>query len=131
MSIETMTVQAGETVNREKDIVASEQTVRLFNVSNNKKTGKNYKVDWTFDFSKCSPEEILDLAGRSAVIAFRKHFKDVDESSIQDFEKMTIDVKADVIAGERAKQSPTQKAKKLLASMTPEQRQAILDELGL
>jgi len=131
MSIETMTVKAGETVNREKDIDIEQQTVRLFNVSNNKVTGQNYKVNWTFDFSNCTEEQILDLAGRSAVIAYRKHFKDAKETEIERFADLTIDVASEVIAQQRSKQSNTDKAKNLLAKMSPEQRAAILLELGL
>ena len=131
MDINTMKVKNGETVNRTKDINTELDTVRLGNVSKNDKTGQNYKVDWTFDFSNCTQEEILDLAGRSAVIAYRKTFRNVEEDSIPDYAELTIDVHSEVIAQERTKQSPTQKAKKLLEGMTPEQRQAILDELGL
>lgn len=131
MSIETMTVKHGETVNRVKDISTEKQTVRLFNVSKNDKTGQNYKVNWTFDFSDCTEQEILDLAGRSAVIAYRKHFRGVGEDSIPEYAELTINVHTDVIASERTKKSPTDQAKKLLQSMTKEQREAVLAELGL
>jgi len=134
MSIETMTVKAGETVNRTKDIrldPVNGDTVQLGNVSKNDKTGQNYKVNWTFNFGNCTQEEILDLAARSAVIAYRKHFRGVDENSIPDYAELVIDVHTDVIASERVKKSPTDQAKKILSAMSSEQREAFLTTLDL
>ena len=131
MTIETMTVKAGESVARTKHISTEKQTVQLGNVSKNKTTGQNYKVNWIFDFSKCTEEEILDLAGRSAVIAYRKHFKEAKEDEIEGFETCIVDVKKDVIASERVKKSPMAQAKNLLQGLSDEERQALLADLGL
>ena len=131
MSIESMTVKVGESVARTKHIDTEAKTVQLGNVSNNKTTGQNYKVDWTFDFSNCSEEEILDLAGRSAVIAYRKHFKEVTEAEIELFESRIIDVHDEVVAKERVKKSPVAQVKNLLEGLSDEQRKALLADLGL
>jgi len=130
-TIQDMQVKAGETVNRTKLISTDNQTVQLGNVSKNDTTGQNYKVDWTFDFSECSQEEILDLAGRSAVIAYRKHFRGVSEENIPEYAQLVIDVKEDVIASERAKKSPVDKVKTLLKGMTPEQLAQVLKDAGI
>lgn len=132
--LETMQVKSGEKVSRTKSILLNPETgdtVRLCNVSNNAHTGQNYKVDWTFNFADCSPEEILDLAARSAVIAYRKHFKGVKESEIESFEVKVINVKKDVIAGERVKKSPVAQVKSLLEGMGEDERKKVLADLGL
>lgn len=131
MNLENMTVKNGETVNRTKIVDTESNTVQLYNVSKNDKTGLNYKVDWTFDFTNCTQAEILDLAARSAVIAYRKTFRVVDKDTIPEFAERTIDVHSEVIAQERSKANPVDKARKLLNGMTQEQKEAILKELGL
>ena len=130
-SVESMMVKAGEKVSRQKTINTEAQTVRLYNVSKNDTTDRNYKVDWTFDFSGCTQEEILDLAGRSAVIAYRKHFRNIPEESIPNYAERTISVKDEVLAQERKGRSPTEKAKKILSTMSDEEKLQVLKELGL
>lgn len=131
MELETMLVKNGETVNRISSVDSENQTVRLFNVSKNEKTGMNYKVDWTFDFSNCSEVEILELAGRSVVIAYRKNFRTVDEGLIPEFAVKIIDVKEDIITSKRKAKDPMKQAKSLLQGLTEEQRAALLKDLGL
>ena len=131
MTIETMTVKAGESVARTKHIDTEQKTVQLGNVSKNDTTGQNYKVDWTFDFANCTDEEILDLAARSAVIAYRKHFRIVTEDKIDLFASRIVDVHDEVIASERVKKSPTAQVKSLLEGLSDEQRAKLLEDLGL
>lgn len=130
-ALEAMEVQPGEQVSRNRSIDTDNHTVRLYNVSKNDKTGKNYKVNWTFDFSSVSQEQLLELASRSAVIAYRKHFRNVPEDKITDYADLTVDVLEDVLTQERKGQSAGDKAKKLFDKMTEEEKQKVLQELGL
>ena len=125
MDIETMQVKNGETVNRISTVDAETQKVRLFNVSKNDSTGQNYKVDWNFDFSNCSEAEILELAARSAVIAYRKNFRGVAEDEIHNFALKDIDVKADIITSKKVKKSPVAQVRNLLEGLSDEQRAAL------
>jgi len=131
MNTESMIVKHGETVNRISTVDSDTQKVRLFNVSKNDSTGQNYKVDWNFDFSNCSEAEILELAARSAVIAYRKNFRGVAEDEIPTFAEREIDVKADIITSKKVKKSPVAQVKNLLQGLSPEQRAALLSDLGL
>lgn len=130
-TLETMQVKNGETVNRISTVNAEDETVRLFNVSKNEKTGQNYKVDWTFDFTSCSEAEVLELAARSAVIAYRKNFRSVDAESIPTFANRVVNVKDDIITSRVSKKDPMKQAKSLLQGLSEEQRADLLKELGL
>jgi len=126
-----MEVKKDEQVPRTRTIDTEAKKVTLYNVSKNDKTGKNYKVNWTFDFSGVSDEQLLELASRSAVIAYRKHFRGVAEDSIPEYANQNIDVVSDILTHERKGLSAGDKAKKLFEKMNEEEKQAVLKELGL
>ena len=128
ININDMVVKSGESVPRITNVNADKKCVRLFNVSNNKKTGLNFKVDWTFDFSNCSIDEIYELAARSAVIAYRKHFRNVSKEAITNFATKTIDVHKEIMVSQRKTLSDADKLAQLLDKISPEEREAILKE---
>lgn len=127
--ITDMVVKNGESVARQTVTNVEAQTVRKYNVSNNKPTGRNYKVDWTFDFSGCTQEELLEMAAQSAVIAYRKHFRNLKEGEIIDFAEKHIDVKKDILTHQTRGKSVGEKAKDLFSKMSPEEKAALLAEL--
>ena len=131
MTIETMLVKTGEQVSRSTSVNTELQAVTMFNVSKNDITGHGYKVNWMFDFSDCTEEDILLLAARSTLIAYRKNFRKVSENSIPNFEHKTINVKEEVLNVERRGKSDEEKAKDLLSKMSPEQIQKALKDAGI
>ena len=129
--LDEMEVKAGEKVSRTKSIDLEGKKVTLFNVSKHDGTGKNYKVKWTFDFFNVSQEDLLELASRAAVIAFRKHFRGVDKSEIPNYRELTIDVQREVVEKERKPANPVEKVKKLMEGLGEEEKRKLLEELGL
>lgn len=130
-TLETMQVKAGETVNRITTVNVETQTVRMFNVSKNETTGQNYKVNWKFDFSNCTEQEILELAARSTVIAYRKNFRGVKEEEIESFADKTIDVKEAISTKRTTGKSPVAKVKDLMKGMSPEDIAQLLKDAGI
>lgn len=126
-----MEVMPGETVPRDISIYEDTQKVRMLNVSKNDKTGKNYKVDWTFDFSDCTQKDLLMLAARSAVIAYRKNFRNVSSDAISKFATRTINVKDDILTTERSTKSNGEKAADLMGKMSTEEIVAALAAAGI
>lgn len=126
--LKDMVVQKGESVSRQTTIDADNKLVFMFNVSNNRKTGHNYKVQWDFDFSNCTQDEIYALAARSAVIAYRKNFRNVSESSIPNYAHKTIDVHKEIMAVERKTLSDSEKVTNLLDQLSDEEKAAILSQ---
>lgn len=127
MKLKDMQVKKDESVSRQT--VVSGETVRMFNVSKNDKTGHNYKVNWTFDFSDVSHDELLKMAAQSAVIAYRKNFRGVAEDVIPNFAERTIDVKKDILTHTKRGKSDLEKAKDILDKLSDAEKAAILDQL--
>ena len=129
--LEEMEVKAGEKVSRTKSIDLEGNRVTLFNVSKNDVTGKNYKVKWTFDFSNVSKEDLLELASRAAVIAYRKHFRGVEKGEIPRYKELVVDVQKEVVERERKPANPVEKVKKLMEGLGEEEKRKVLEELGI
>lgn len=130
-TIEEMQVLKGESVSRNTSVDIESQTVTMFNVSKNDTTGHGYKVNWMFDFSDCSDDEILLLAARSTLIAYRKNFRKVPIANIHNFAEKTINVKEEVLNVERKGKTDEEKMKTLVSNMTPQQIRAALEDAGM
>lgn len=89
---------------------------------------KEYKT--TFDFSKCSEEEILNLASKTCIIAFRTKCKvnSISEEAFAGMANKTIDVHEELKA-ERRGLSNAEKAEKALTSLSESERESILKKL--
>ena len=89
---------------------------------------KEYKT--TFDFSKCSEEEILNLASKTCIIAFRTKSKvnSISEEAFSTMANKTIDVHEELKA-ERRGLSNAEKAEKALTSLSESGRADILAKL--
>ena len=129
-SLQEMQVLKGESVSRNTSVDIDNQTVTMFNVSKNDTTGHGYKVNWMFDFSNCTDTDILLLAARSTLIAYRKNFRKVKVDSIPNFAEKTIDVKEEVLNIERKGKTDEEKMKTLVRNMTPQQLKAALAVSG-
>lgn len=97
----------GETVHRITTVDADAQTVTKYHVTTHAVDG-DHAVRWTFDYSKCSPEQILELASRDSVIKARPEFKKVPVSEIEAWTDKRFDVAA-MLERQRTTQTPFQK----------------------
>lgn len=129
MNIEDMAVKNGEAVQRVTSVDVAAKKVRKFNVSNNKPTRRNYKVDWTFDFSNCTESQILELAAQSAVISYRKNFKNVVEGDIAGFAERDIDVMSDIVTVQKRGKTTVEKVAGLVGKLSAEDKAKLLAEL--
>ena len=89
---------------------------------------KEYKT--TFDFSNCTEEEILNLASRTCIIAFRTKCKVniITEEAFADLANKVIDVHEELKA-ERRGLSNAEKAEKALLSLSEEERANMIKKL--
>ena len=84
----------------------------------------------TFDFSECSEEEILNLASKTCIIAFRTKCKvnSITEEAFAGMANATIHVHEELKA-ERRGLSNAEKAEKALTSLSESERADILKKL--
>ena len=85
----------------------------------------------TFDFSKCSESEILDLASKSCIISFRTKSKvnDISNDAFQKLMDEPINVH-EAMKAERRGLSPIEKAEKLMTGMSEADVKALLEKLA-
>jgi len=128
--LDLLLVKAGDEVPR-RTIVKDDNTVYVERTSKHDGTNASYRIHWTFDFSNCSREELLELATDSAVISYRKKgFRKVAESQLADACYQTVDVKSQIVDTERRGLTDAEKLKNLLLKMNPEEVEAILNPEG-
>ena len=121
------TVKQGETVHRITTVDASVQTVTKYHVTTHK-SGGNYAVRWTFDYSGCTPEQILELASRDSVIKARPEFKKVALADIDTWQDRTFDVAA-MLERQRTTQTPFQKVSGNVPLLSKADRDALKEQL--
>ena len=126
--INEMVVKSGESVSRITNVNTNTKIVRKFNVSKNDTTNKDYKVDWKFDFSKCTEEEILTWASQAVVIAYRKHFRKLPENEISKFADKTIDVHTEMVS-ERRTLTDAEKVQRAMSNMSDEDKAELIAQL--
>jgi len=126
--INEMVVKSGESVSRITTVNTDTKIVRKFNVSKNDTTNKDYKVNWKFDFSNCTEEEILSWASQAVVIAYRKHFRKLPETDISKFADKTIDVHTEMVS-ERRTLSDAEKVQRAISKMSDEEKALLIEQL--
>ena len=115
------TLAKGENASLARSINADTQTVTTTHtVKENKDTDVRTELTWSFDFSKCTPEQILELAERSIRIRKQADWRaDKDKGDASKWDKVTFDVAAEL--AERRTADPMARAEKALAGLTPDQ----------
>ena len=103
-------------------------TVTRTHVTLNKPTKADYELTWAFDFSDVSRDELMTIASRAIVIALRPEFKEAPASELGAWDNRTFSVR-EYLDSERSKVDDSEKARRLLAKLTPEQREALLAAL--
>ncbi len=90
---------------------------------------KEYKT--TFDFSKCSEQEILELASKTCIIAFRTKSKvnSITEESFSTLANAIIDVHEQLKA-ERRGLSPEEKIDRLTKDMGKDELAALIRSIS-
>lgn len=112
----------------ERSVSVSGDIVRRVHVTLNKPTKAEYQLDWSFDFSGVSKEELMPIASRAILIAMRPEFKAATGSELPSWEVRTFSVR-EYLDSERAKVDDAEKVKRILGKMSKEQRDAILSRL--
>ena len=84
----------------------------------------------TFDFSECTPEEILNLATKSCTIAYRTKCKvnEITEDKFAELMKNPINVHTELKA-ERKGMSADEKVEKIYETMTEQERADLIKKL--
>ena len=117
----------GETVHRITTVDIDLQLVTKYHVTRHS-NGIRYAGRWTFDYSGCTPEQILELASRDSVIAARPKFKKVPVSEIEAWTDKTFDVAA-MLSSARTKQTPFQKVSGNVPLLSKADRDALKEQL--
>lgn len=124
-----------EKVNASTTIVNGNGQV-VYSVSPNGKDGETYMGSTVFDFAGVSADQIKMLAIDGLTIRLQSRLRSTYRAQKNGGEKGMLAVgKADVVKvlemiSTRARVDNVEKGKKLIASMTPEQRKALLAELN-
>ena len=115
------TLAKGENASLSRSIDASKLTVTTTHtVKEDRDTDVRTELTWTFDFSKCSQEQILELAERSIRIRKQADWrKDKDKNDAAKWDRVTFDVAAEL--AERRTADPMQRAAKALEGLSPAQ----------
>lgn len=116
----------------EKNTIVVKHKTRCMDTPKALKGEKNpcKEYNTTFDFSNCTEEEILNLASRTCIIAFRTKCKvnSITEEVFSELANKTIDVHEELKA-ERRGLSNAEKAEKALTSLSEAERADILKKL--
>lgn len=90
-------------------------------------TSDRYQMEFTLDFTNASPEEMFELASRSAIIAYQAQWRRAKEAYRMDASKWerTIDVKAEILDAERRSADPMAKMLTLMNKLSDDEKEAI------
>lgn len=124
-------VVEGETYPRTVSVDKDASTVTRAHVTRHK--SGDMHLTWTFDFSDVSESDLLELASRSVLIAYRNQFRNVDTSSIKaEWVNKTVDVQ-EFLSRERTRvaQTPAEKLASAVKKLTPEEIAEILKAQGV
>lgn len=119
-------VKQGEKAAR--SVTVNGDMVERVHVTLNKPTKAEYQLTWSFNFEDVTREELLIIASRALVIAYRPDFKTTKANDLQAWDNRTFNVR-EYLDSERAKVDDLEKVRRLMAKLTPEQKKAILTQL--
>lgn len=124
---------AKTTINTEKKTATIVHKTRCSDTPNALKGEENPCNEFTtvFDFSECSEAEILDLASKSCIIAFRTKSKvnNITNEKFTELMKEPINVH-EALKAERRGATPAEKAEKLLSDMDADAVKALLEKFS-
>ena len=116
----------------EKTTIVVKHKTRCMDTAKALKGEKNpcKEYNTTFDFSNCTEEEILNLASRTCIIAFRTKCKvnSITEEVFAGLANATINVHEELKA-ERRGLSNAEKAEKALMSLSDTERESMIKKL--
>lgn len=120
------------TINVEEKTVTVNHKTRCMDTERHIKGEENPCKEFTttFDFSNCTGEEMLELASKTCIIAFRTKSKVnvITEKAFSELMKEPIDVH-EAIKAERRGLSNAQKAEKAIDSLSETEREDMLKKL--
>ncbi len=121
----------GETAN--KSIVINGKVATATNTAKgDKEDAVRYEMVWSFDFSKATQEQIMQLATRSLVIMQQAAWRADDTKNRTKDEKwhnVTFDV-ANIMANRRKAASPVEKAGTAINKLSDKEKAALIKKLN-
>lgn len=117
----------GETVSRYTNVDGD--TVHKHHVTMNKASASEYEMDWAFDFSGVTREELMVLASRDLVIKARPVFKSLPADALDEWDDRVFSVREILDTENRTTLSPDEKARRAVSKLTDEQKAALIAEL--
>lgn len=101
--------------------------VRCRHTTLHQATGKYFNLTTTFDWKDVTPDDILKQATETMLIRWRTAFKDADTVD-GDADNQVISVKQ-MLKGQRPKFTKAQRVERVVDSMTPDEKRALLQKL--
>ncbi len=120
-------VKHGTTISRYTKVDGD--TVHKHHVTLNKTTKSMYELDWYFDFTDVSHDELLELASRDLVIKHRPQFKSAPVDALESWAKRTFSVREFLNRENRSKLSPDERAHRAIDKLDDAGKQRMIDKL--
>lgn len=120
-----------ETFSNTLDVLDDDTVSTSFTVKPSNDSPLRYVLNWKFDFTGCTRNQLLRLAASSFKITMQAAWRREPEQRRHEatlWDNITISV-ADQLAAKPAKQSAAAKLEKLAKQLSPEQKQAMIDQL--
>ncbi len=111
--------------------VAKKITTVTHTVKPDEKSPARYELIWIMDFSKCTEEQILGLASRSATILKQADWRradDKDRMNANKWHNVTFDV-AEEMSGRRKAADPVAKTATQAKKLNKDEREALIKQL--
>lgn len=110
-------------------VIDGKKVVTTHTVKPDNESRARFNLKWTFDFAKCSQEQILELAEKSIRIRMQAAWrKATDKMDGDKWNDVTFDV-ADVLSEARKKADPFEKVMKAAGNLSASERAALLKAL--
>lgn len=81
--------------------------------------------EWTFDFSKVTERELLEMASRSVLISYRPGFKKMNREDLEKNATQTIDVRTWIDSQGRSTKSAIEKVEAILPKLTKDELEQV------
>lgn len=105
------------------------EKVHKHHVTMNKSTSTEYELDWTFDFTDVTHDELLLIASRDLVIKSRPVFKLLPASELSGWDEKVFSVREMLDTETRSTLTPEQKVMKNITKLDDAAKQRMIDEL--
>ena len=119
-----------DAIKRATEINVSKKLVKVTRSTKHPARGR-VECKWELDFSKVTPEQLYELATRSAVIDYQRTFRDLTKDESKKMDVGNFDVSELFVAKERKTLSPMEQAKRAASKLSPAEKAELLKALGI